>query len=106
MQQYFQKEAFVHSTCQQILKDIAGLSPADFNLEIDVKDQALEQIMHQLRSVLNRMNSQQIQQFIYRVDLKESLYVQALSNEDELSTLTFLIIRREAQKVYLRSKLS
>ena len=100
----FNQEEFVLKTIDQIKKDLSGLEAGEVNFNINFDQEVLNQLTYQLMSVIQKMESRNIQQFIYRVDLKESQFLNAVSKEDEFQELAYLIIRREAQKVYLRSK--
>lgn len=102
----FYNEEFVLKTLEQINKDLSGLESAEVVFNIDFERDVLEQLIDQLATILLKMNNRNIQQFIYRVDLKESDFLKSVSKEDDFQELAFLIIRREAQKVYLRSKFS
>lgn len=106
LQPYFDSEEFVIKTCQQISKDLTGLIDIEPNFNLDVQEDVLSALTDQLASILNRMDSANVQQFIYRVDLREEDYVKNVSKEDEGQSLAYFVIRREAQKVYLRSKFS
>ena len=103
---FFDREEFVQKTVEQINKDLTGLEASEVNFNIDFEEDVLGQLIGQLAFVLLKMDSRNIQQFIYRVDIKESQYLHAVSKEDDFQELAFLIVRREAQKVYLRAKFS
>ncbi|MCB9224596.1 MAG: hypothetical protein H6582_10495 [Crocinitomicaceae bacterium] len=104
--QFFSKEKFVLDTCQQINKDLAGLVQFEPNISVDIDENVLDQLVNILKDILLQMDSAKIQQFIYKVDLKESAFIRAVSQEDDFQNLALLIIEREAQKVYLRHKFS
>lgn len=106
LESFFDKEDFIIKTVQQITKDLVGLEGAEVDFNIILEQDVLLQLNVQLAAVLLEMSSRNLQQFIYRVDLKESEYLQAVSKEDDFQELAFRIIRREAQKVYLRAKFS
>jgi len=46
-----------------------------------------------------------LQQFVYAVDLPENQYLKTLADGD-LKELAYLILRREAKKVYLKMRFS
>jgi len=103
---YFDSEDFVSKTIVQINKDLGGVSEVFVESKTDTGEKALTQLIAQLINVLERFeNYEKLMQFIYRVDLNESDFYVALE-KGEWEVLTFLIIRREAQKVYLRQKFS
>jgi hypothetical protein len=63
----------------------------------------LGDLIEQLIPIISVMKD--LQQFIYKVDLPEKIYINAVSqlNWHELS---YQIIRQEAQKVFLRDRFS
>ncbi|MBD3639291.1 MAG: hypothetical protein HUJ25_18180 [Crocinitomicaceae bacterium] len=103
---FFDKEEFVVACCEQIRKDLLGLTnnPPQFDIHLD--EDVLDQLTAQLAVTLTTMSSQQLQQFIYKVDLPEKQYLQAITKQDDMNELSYFVIRREAQKVYLRRKFS
>lgn len=90
---------FVEQTCAQINKDLTGLSERIISTR-HLNDH-LADFMEQLIPIISEMKD--LQQFIYKVDLPENIYINAVSqlNWHELS---YQIIRREAQKVFLRDR--
>ena len=103
---FFDQESFVLKTVEQINKDLAGLALSSVDFSIDFELEVLPQLTLQLAAEIKKMTGRSIQQFIYKVDIKESEYLNTLSKEDDFQELALLVIRREAQKVYLKSKLS
>jgi hypothetical protein len=102
----FEKEQFVIDTCQQISKDLAGLTEFPPEFDVDMDNDVLNQIIQQLAVCLLKVSAQNLQQFIYRVDMKEADFHRSLAQEDDCQELAFMVVRREAQKVYLRAKFS
>lgn len=103
----FNAVEFVTQTCDQINKDLLGLSalfvsiPPNHNVE-----NLLQLIADEVKPILaDLVEKGLLQQFIYKVDMPEKKYQACLKNGnwDELS---FLIIWREAQKVFLKKKFS
>ncbi|MCC7453968.1 MAG: hypothetical protein IT222_07375 [Crocinitomix sp.] len=90
---------FVEQTCAQINKDLNGLSERIVSTR-QLND-PLADFIEQLIPIISEMKD--LQQFIYKVDLPEKIYINAVSqlNWHELS---YQIIRREAQKVFLRDR--
>lgn len=103
---YFSQEQFVIDTCMQINKDLTGLTEFTPLFEIDMDGDVLMQVINELASCLKEMSGINLQQYIYRVDMKESDFHKALSQEDDCQELAYFVVRREAQKVYLRRKFS
>ena len=100
---YFDSAAFVEQTCAQINKDLIGIADATLKADQDA-DLILNHLIFKVTEIINSIqNSEKLAQFIYKVDLPEHEFKQTLATAD-WNTLSFLIIRREAQKVYLRNK--
>lgn len=103
---YFNNETFVLKTIEQITKDLGGLESANIQFKVDMDGDVLKQLVDLLSGTLLKMNNRNIQQFIYTVDVKERDFLKAIAKEDDFQELAYLIVRREAQKVYLRAKFS
>lgn len=83
-----------------------GISALDIAVPNVSKDNPLSNLMKELFPIFDHLSeSGNLSQFIYKVDLNEKDFQNALSQSgwDELA---FLVIRREAQKVYLKNKFS
>ena len=98
----FENEGFVIDTCKQMSKDLVGLVNDRVDFDIDLNENVLNQITTTLIQVLNQMPNQNLQQFIYKVDLKEADFLKLIGDENKKEELAFKIIKREAQKIYLR----
>ncbi len=105
LEQYFANHDFVKRTVLQIEKDLSGLC----DLRLDSSEigsdplKTLEvYLLNVLEELLNSPN-QKLAQFIYKVDLPQEKFEQLLVVRD-MQELAHEIIRREAQKVYLRKK--
>ena len=97
---------FAANTCAQINKDLNGVSLASVVLNANDSMTVLEHLVQQLNPILEKLTEEsKLSQFIYLVDLNEFEFKKALAQQsfDELS---YLVIKREAQKVYLRMKYS
>ncbi|MFT5820772.1 MAG: hypothetical protein ACI8ZM_002019 [Crocinitomix sp.] len=95
---------FAAQTCVQINKDLQGVSLATVSLTNIKEPTILEDLMHQLIPILNELVAQsKLSQFIYLVDLNEVDFKKSLQHEN-FSDLAYLVIKREAQKVYLKNK--
>lgn len=97
---FFDKKEFVEKTREQIEKDLSGL----FLFNPKPKKDVLGSFELELKLILNQLSSNQLKQFCYRMDLGEPLVEDLLANSDEKAELAFQIIKREAQKVYLRTQ--
>ncbi len=93
-------------TIQQIHKDLAGLVTLKSEVLLDFELDIYPQLEDHLKELLKELNDSELQQFVYKVDLKEHDFLNALSAQDDFEKLSFLIIQREAQKVYLKSQYS
>lgn len=105
IQEAFDSTEFVEQTCRQIEKDLNGLLADEPCFVISLDDTPLEALSHQLKSILDQLISGSghgLHQFIYRVDIPENEYLDSLGLDDEFDQLIFSIIRREAQKVFIR----
>ncbi|MBI3134890.1 MAG: hypothetical protein HYZ14_09485 [Bacteroidetes bacterium] len=109
LKSFFDQRAFVESTVAQINKDLLGLYYGDFSLSDSSQKNLLEELVTSLAPVLielSKRQPEQLSQFIYRVDLGETKFFDALTADASFKKLAFLIIEREAMKVYLRIKFS
>ncbi len=105
IKQFVNTEKFAEQTCLQINKDLQGLSILRLNFHLLNQSERLDALIKQLEPILQKVyNLGKLTAFIYRVDLSEKKYIALLEKED-FYELAYAIIKREAQKVYLRSKL-
>lgn len=96
--------AFPAQTCAQINKDLQGVSLATVSLTNVKESTILEDLIQQLMPILNNLAEQsKLSQFIYLVDLDEMDFKKSLQQEN-FSELAYIVIKREAQKVYLKNK--
>lgn len=93
-------------TVQQIHKDLSGLVKVKDDFLLDFSQDIYLQIEEHLIGIITEMSNSVLQQFVYNVDLKEYDYLNAISTQDNFQKLSFLIIQREAQKVYFKSQYS
>jgi hypothetical protein len=99
--------SFVAATIAQINKDLQGLTQQVILFEDQGKRTIIDQLTVIVQPVLQDLSKSQpelLSQFIYRVDLAERKFIDSISGDSSLSDLAFLVIEREAQKVYLRLK--
>ena len=102
----FKNEDFVIETCQQLNKDLVGLiqSPSAFNIDLEIN--ILEQLVTTVSEIIGQLDKQNIMQFLYKVDLNENKIVENIEGQKGLRDLAFLVVKREAQKVFLRRHFS
>jgi hypothetical protein len=96
----------VIQTCQQINKDLLGLIDDPVTFDIDMDEHVLSQMIQIVSEIIKRIAKQNLAQFIYKVDLKEANFIELIDREKGLSELAFMVVRREAQKIYLRRHFS
>lgn len=104
---FFNSQEFVESTIAQLNKDLQGLYFDELKSDFDSDSSFIDQLILKLQPVLQTISKQQpeqLSQFIYRVDLGEKNYLDSISDDISLKGLSYLVIEREAQKVYLRAK--
>jgi hypothetical protein len=106
IEKQFNEEEFVVKTCNQISKDLVGLIAELPAWKVDFDENPLNQIAGQLAVILLKMKASELQQFIYSVDLKEKDFLRGVDALDELHLMSILVIKREAQKVFLKSMFS
>jgi len=98
---FLDADEFVNGTIAQMNKDLGGISERIVVFESTANNH-LESLREQLIIIFSSIqNLERIAQFIYRVDLNERDFRIALQDED-WHHLAFLVIQREAQKVFLR----
>lgn len=96
----FSIDDFALKTVNQINKDLNGLSTAV--VIFTNSNDNLTNIIKQLYPIIDKLiKNNQLQQFIYQVDLPEKQWLEFL-NQQNVEFLCQQIIIREAQKVYLR----
>ena len=106
LENHFNEQEFIMQTGHQISKDLAGLVADSPAWEINFDRDALPQFTVQLQLILRNFTGQELHQFVYRVDLKENDFIRGVDASDNFELLSILIIKREAQKVYLRRQFS
>lgn len=106
---FFSQKDFVASTIAQINKDLQGLYYEDYSIDLEHSDNLLQDSMNALIPILTTLSKrqpEQLSQFIYKVDLSEKKFFDSISADQSLQHLSYLILEREAQKVYLRKRFS
>ncbi|MBK7130121.1 MAG: hypothetical protein IPM74_16895 [Crocinitomicaceae bacterium] len=106
---YFQGEQFVRDTIAQINKDLGEFDIIEPSIEFYALHDKLRQLVIILAPVLDKLArhaGDQLAQFIYRVDVNETIFKQCMSEAQPYHHLAEQVIQRCAQKVYLRIKFS
>jgi hypothetical protein len=95
---------FADKTCAQINKDLQGVSLAAVTLNNIEATTILEHLIQQLNPILEKLAEEgKLSQFIYVVDLNEHEFKNSFTQQN-FNELSYLVIKREAQKVYLKNK--
>jgi len=106
LEKYRNDFAIIRETATQVIKDfnVVGFEITFSGNELAAYEELKNQIEPVLRVLFNK-NSAQFQNLLYRIDLEEIFFKEALSNFDQLdffSTLSERILQREFQKVLTR----
>jgi hypothetical protein len=102
----FQSHEFVLKTQLQIVKDF-NRSGVDFDSQFSLKEFDYDQIIVEIESTLLKVMTSgkaQLLQLLYQIDIPQSHFLALLKNPKLSGELSELILRRDAYKVYLRSK--
>lgn len=97
---------FVLKTQQQIHKDfsVQGLTVNGILLEKELSYDEIFILVTEALSDVMRLGERQLLQLNYQIDIPQSQFLRAITDENPIQELSALIIRREAYKVYLRTK--
>lgn len=108
LQPYFDNEAFVLKSQQQIAKDFAK-----FNLffgeefeEQALKREEIESLIAERIADLMKEGETRLLQLLYTIDLPEKEFLSLTTQPDFITELSSRILFREAYKVFLRTKFS
>ena len=102
----FESTEFVLKTQAQVVKDFNQFS-IDFPESFVSTTWQLEDILLIIEEKLTELlqfGEQTLLNYLYQVDVPEKKFVQLLNDKLFLSKLSEIILKREAYKVYLRSK--
>jgi hypothetical protein len=108
LRSYFDNEAFVLKTQQQIVKDFAKFNlffPENFETVVYTKEQ-IEVLIAEQVAELMKEGETRLLQLLYTIDLSEKEFLAITTDPDFLILLAQKILMREAYKVFLRSKFS
>lgn len=102
----FQIADFVLKTQQQIYKDFtsSGQEISDLLNESELTSNEINDIVSQALADVMRFDESVLLQLVYQIDIPQKQFLDAMSDDSPVNTLSDLIVRREAFKVYLRSK--
>lgn len=99
---------FVLKTQRQIIKDF-GTAGVDFVDDFHSIPFAVERVISMVSMKLKEvqeMGSNSLSQLLYQIDIPESILADLAQSDDFYLSLAEVVLKREAYKVYLRSKFS
>jgi hypothetical protein len=105
---FFDRAEFVEKTKAQIVKDFSRLQ-IDCDavlLENAHTQEEMIQLIEQALFEVIQQGETQLLQLLYLIDLPEAKFLSLLGRPELLPTLSYEILKREAQKIYLRNKYS
>jgi hypothetical protein len=108
LNQELKSDDFVLKTQSQIVKDFGTVGidfPSDFQSFALALDQLIEEVSNRLKE-LQSSSSSSFSQLLYQIDIPESILPDVSQSDDFYSSLAEVVIKREAYKVFLRSKFS
>ena len=100
------KEDFVLKTQQQIHKDFAKFNldfPENFIFEPFLKEQ-IELAIQDNLAIIIKSGETKLMQLLYTIDIPEEKFLQITQDPNFMQVLSEMILKREAMKVYFRSK--
>ena len=103
---YFSNEDFVLKTQQQIHKDFAKFNlefPENFIFDAWPKEKIEEIIQEKLKEII-QFGETRLLQLLYTIDIPESQFLHLITEPDFLNSISQAILKREAMKVYFRSR--
>lgn len=97
---------FVLKTQQQIHKDFSmqSLDISDELLENELDYEEIHALVAQALESVMKLGERTLLQLNYQIDIPQSQFLNAITGKAPITDLAEMIIRREAYKVYLRTK--
>jgi hypothetical protein len=99
-------EEFILKTQQQISKDFAKFNlefRESFNLE-PWKKEEIEVAIEENLVIIIKMGETKLMQLLYTIDIPEQTFLSLTQEKDFIQLLSLAILKREAMKVFFRSK--
>ncbi|WP_121964980.1 hypothetical protein [Myroides sp. N17-2] len=92
---------------RQVEKDFRMAVDASITLNADTPAKLVYEVYNELCNIVNKSSVSKFSSLLYRVDIaeKDVRAIQSTDIEDYLQQVTFLLLKREYQKVYIRSTL-
>jgi hypothetical protein len=103
---YFSNEEFVLKTQHQIHKDFAKFNlefPENFIFDPWPKEKIEEIIQEKLKEIMP-LGETRLLQLLYTIDIPEKQFLSLITEPNFLVSIAEAILKREAMKVYFRSK--
>ena len=103
---YFSNDDFVLKTQHQIHKDFAKFNlefPESFVFDVWTKEQIEEAIQERLKEII-KFGETRLLQLLYTIDIPEKQFLNLVTAPEFLVSISQAILKREAMKVYFRSK--
>jgi len=103
---YFDTDSFVLKTQQQIEKDFAkyGIDFPEGFVTDPLSKIEIESILQEKVTSIMKFGETNLLQLIYTIDIPEKDFLNLVNSPDFLSTISSMILKREAMKVYFREK--
>ena len=108
LNQELKSQEFVLKTQRQIAKDF-GTAGVDFPSDFQSFPMELNRLIGEVSIRLKELqasNSTSFSQLLYQIDIPESMLPDLAHSDDFHKNLAEIVVRREAYKVFLRSKFS
>lgn len=105
--EHFQNADFILKTQAQIAKDFERLgyeAPEQLKTTVHSPDSLVDLVEDMLLEVVQLGESHTLQ-LLYIIDVPQEDFLALTTDPDFLQKASLLIIKREAQKIYLRSKM-
>lgn len=99
-------EEFILKTQQQINKDFAKFNlefRESFTLEPWTKEE-IEVALEENLAIIIKMGETKLMQLLYTIDIPEQTFLSLTQEKDFIQLLSQTILKREAMKVFFRSK--
>lgn len=92
---------------KQVEKDFRMTVDPSIEIVADTPSKLVYEVYNQLHKIVTQTSVSKFSSLLYRIDIAEGdiKAIKSVDIEDYLKQVTFLILKREYQKVYIRSTL-
>ncbi|MCC9042605.1 hypothetical protein LNQ81_07875 [Myroides sp. M-43] len=92
---------------RQVEKDFRMAVDTSITLYADTPAKLVHEVYSELYNIVTKTSVSKFSSLLYRIDIaeKDVKAIQSTDIEDYLQQVTFLVLKREYQKVYIRSTL-